>query len=149
MQMTVETLPNYRLACIRQVGPYGPANVQAMQQLKRWAESNHLLTPTSIILGISHDNPENTVPENCRYDAAIVISPDYQIDNSVCESVLPGGKYAVFQVKHTAEDIQKAWGIIFTELANGSHQIDERSMVERYIVEMVANHYCEICVPIK
>lgn len=149
MNIKVETLPNYRIAYVRQVGPYGPANIQPMQKLKKWAAANNLFSKTSIILGISHDNPETTLPENCRYDAGIVISADYQIDKFVDESKLFGGKYAIFTVKHTAEDIQKAWSGIFSELSNYGYQIDDRPIIERYIVEMVSNHYCEICVPIK
>lgn len=147
--MKIETLPKHRIAYVRQVGPYGLTNVQAMQKLKDWAAAKNLISQTSIILGISHDNPETTLPENCRYDAAIVISDDYQIDELVSESQLFGGKYAIYKVKHTAEDIQQAWSQIFPELFNHGYQIDDRPIFERYIGEMISNHYCEICVPIK
>lgn len=149
MEIKIERLPKYRIAYVRHVGPYGPANVQTMQQLKKWASAKKLINNTSIILGISHDSPETTLPENCRYDAGIVISDDYQMDDFINEGEFIGGKYAVFKVKHTAEAIQKAWRIIFSELLNGGYQIDDRPIFERYIGEMVANHYCEICVPIK
>lgn len=149
MNIKIETLPKYRIAYVRQVGPYGPANVQPIQTLKKWATTKNLLSNASIILGISHDNPETTLPENCRYDAGIVISDDYQMDDLVNESKLCGGKYAIYKVKHTAEDIQKAWSEIFYELSNCGYQLDERPIFERYIGEMTSNHYCEICVPIK
>ncbi|MGP7816557.1 AraC family transcriptional regulator [Niallia sp. 01092] len=149
MNIKIEVLPKYRIAYVQQVGPYGPANVQLMQKLKKWAAAKNLLSKTSIILGISHDNPETTLPNNCRYDAGIVISNDYQIDDFVGESEISGGKYAIFKVKHTAEDIQKAWSEIFYTLSNCGYQIDSRPIFERYIKEMVSNHYCEICVPIK
>ncbi|MFC7560727.1 hypothetical protein ACFQ5D_00200 [Paenibacillus farraposensis] len=51
----METLPNYRIAYVRQVGPYGPAE-------------------SAILLGIPQDNPQTTPPEKCRYDACIVIA---------------------------------------------------------------------------
>lgn len=149
MNIKIEDLPKYRIAYVRQVGPYGLNNVQAMKKLKNWAEKNNLLADTAIILGISQDNPETISPENCRYDACIVISNDYQIDDSISESNLPGGKYAIYKVKHAVEDIQKAWTEIFPELLNMGYQIDTRPIFERYIGEMVFNDYCEICVPIK
>ncbi|WCN39636.1 AraC family transcriptional regulator [Aneurinibacillus uraniidurans] len=148
MNSKIETLPKYRIAYVRQIGPYGSANVQTMQKLKKWAAAKNLLSKTSIILGISHDNPETTLPENCRYDAGIVISDDYQIDDFVDEREIFGGKYAIFKVKHTAEDIQKAWSEIFSELINYGYQIDARPIFERYMEEMVCDNYCEICVPI-
>ncbi|NOU85297.1 DNA gyrase inhibitor [Paenibacillus sp. LMG 31460] len=81
MNIKVETLPTYRIAYVRQVGPYGTGNIQAMEKLKKWAKEKNLLTESAIILGIPQDNPEMILPENCRYDACIVISNDYQIDN--------------------------------------------------------------------
>ena len=149
MDIKIENVPKYRIAYMRQIGPYGPTNIQTMQKLKNWAKENKLFPKFSIILGISWDNPEITPPENCRYDAGIIISNDYKIDDSVEESELVGGKYAIFKVEHTAEDIQKAWSEIFSMLQNSDFQIDDRPIFERYIDEMVSNHFCEICVPIK
>ncbi|MGF9966077.1 AraC family transcriptional regulator [Bacillus rhizoplanae] len=148
MNIKVETLPKYRIAYVRQVGPYGPSNIQAMEKLKKWAKEKNLIK-SAIILGIPQDNPETTSPENCRYDACIVISKDYQIDNSICESELTGGKYVICKVKHTAEDIQKAWTEIFPTLQNSGYQIDNKPILERYTVDMINNDYCEICVPVK
>lgn len=150
MNITVETLPKYRIAYVRQVGPYGPNNIQAMEKLKKWAVERKLLTETAILLGISQDNPETTLPENCRYDACIVISNDFHLeDDSIYEGELSGGKYVICKVKHTAEDIQKAWAEIFPALQNRGYQMDNRPIFERYIVGMLKNDYCEICVPVK
>jgi len=149
MNIKIENLPKYRIAYVRQIGPYGPHNVKAMEKLKIWAKEHNLLSKTAVILGISQDNPETTSPQNCRYDACIIISNDYQIGNDVSESELPGGKYAIYKVKHTAEEIQKAWAEIFFELLNSGYQIDSKPIFERYTGEMVDSDYCEICVPIK
>ncbi|MEW9500314.1 AraC family transcriptional regulator [Jeotgalibacillus marinus] len=148
MNIKVETLPKYRIAYVRQVGPYGPANIQAMEKLKKWAEEKNLIK-SAIILGIPQDNPETTLPKNCRYDACIVISKDFQIDASICECELSGGKYFIYKVKHTAEDIQKAWAEIFPDLQNSGYQIDNKPILERYTNDMINNNYCEICVPVK
>jgi DNA gyrase inhibitor len=149
MNIKVETLPKYRIAYVRQVGPYGPGNIQAMKKLKKWAEEKNLLAESSVILGIPQDNPETTFPENCRYDACIVISSDYQIDNSICESELSGGKYVICKVNHTGEDIKTAWAEIFPALQNSGYQIDNKPIFERYTGDMIYNDYCEICVPVK
>ncbi|MGE5397497.1 MAG: AraC family transcriptional regulator, partial [Chitinophagales bacterium] len=132
------------------VGPYGINNVQTMEELKKWARINHLFNDESIILGIARDNPETTKPENCRYDTCIVVSSEYSMaDSYVREGNITGGKYAVFKINHTAEAVQKAWVDIFPELLRQGFQFDEaRPIIERYIVHMVNNHYCEICVPI-
>lgn len=149
MNIKVEIFPKYRIAYVRQVGPYGPANKQVMEKLKQWAGANNLLTESAIIFGIPQDHPDMTLPKNCRYDACIVISNDYRMDDSICEGELAGGEYAICKVKHTAEDIQKAWSEIFPTLQNSGYQIDNKPIFERYTIDMINNHYCEICVPVK
>ncbi|GAB1789205.1 GyrI-like domain-containing protein [Priestia megaterium] len=90
MNMKIDTLPNYRIAYVRQVGPYGPHNVKVMEKLKRLAKKKGLFTKDSIILSIAWDNPEETAPENCRYDAGIVISSEYYVDDDFSEDQLVG-----------------------------------------------------------
>lgn len=90
MDVRVETLPSYRLAYVRQIGPYGPANVQAMEELKSWAREKGLLTESAVLFGIPQDNPQITPPEQCRYDACITITEEEQMDDFVCESKLDG-----------------------------------------------------------
>lgn len=150
MNIEIENILFYRIAYIRQIGSYGQNNVQIMEKLKKWAKSNGLLNEQSIILGIAHDNPKLVEPENCRYDTCLVISNDYCIsDDYISEGSVLGGMYAVFKIRHTAEEVQKAWLAIFLELLKQGYQLDEtRPILERYKNEMVKNHYCEICVPI-
>lgn len=150
MNIIIENMPTYRIAYIREIGPYGINNVQTMEELKKWAKSNQLFNDESIILGIAQDNPKITKPENCRYDTCIVILNDYSLtDGDVREGNIVGGKYAIFKISHTAEVVQKAWIDIFPELLRQGYQFDEtRPIIERYIVQMVNNHQCEICVPI-
>ncbi|PDY44424.1 DNA gyrase inhibitor [Bacillus pseudomycoides] len=148
MKFKVETLPNYRIAYVRRVGPYGSANIEVMEKLKKWANEKDLLK-SATLLAIPQDNPETTLPENCRFDACIVISKDYQLDDSICESELSGGKYLIYEIKHTAEDIQKAYADIFPSLQSNGYQIDNKPILERYAGDMINNPYCEICVPIK
>jgi DNA gyrase inhibitor GyrI len=150
MDIKIEKMPAYRIAYIRKTGPYGINNVQTMNELKKWAKFNNLFNDESIILGIAQDNPETTKPENYRYDTCIVVSNDCSVtDGYVREDNIVGGKYAVFKINHTAEAVQKAWADIFPGLVQQGHQFDEsRPIIERYIVQMVNNHYCEICVPI-
>lgn len=146
--MKIETIPNYRIAYVRQVGPYGPANKEAMEKIKSWAEKNKLMND-AIILGMPQNHPDTTRPEECRYDACIIISNDFQLEEGMNEGELDGGEYAIFKIKHTAEHIQKAWAEIFEELQNSRYEVDHKPIIERYSNEMISSHFCEICVPIK
>jgi len=150
MSFTIEEMPKHRIAYMSQIGPYGANNQALMTSLKSWAASNDLFNESTIVLGIAHDNPDITLPENCRYDVCIVIPNEFEIkDGNICETELPGGKYAVFMIHHTAEDIQKAWSGILSELSSRGYSIDFiKPILERYSLSMVNNHLCEICVPI-
>lgn len=148
MKCKIETIPNYRIAYMRRVGPYGPANIDVMEKLKKWAKEKNLFK-SETIFAIQQDNAQITLPENCRFDACIVISKDYQTADSICESELSGGTYLIYEVKHTAEAIQRAYADIFPALQISGYQIDNKPILERYTDNMVNNHYCEICVPIK
>lgn len=149
MNLKVETLPKARIAYVRQVGPYGPANVQAMEKLKKWAGEKQLLIESAVMYGIPQDHPGMTPPKQCRYDACMVIADDYPADSSISESEFPGGEYAVCRIRHTTEEVQKAWAEIIPAIQNRGYQIDNKPVIERYTGEMILNHMCEICVPVK
>jgi DNA gyrase inhibitor len=149
MQVKIETIPTYRIAYFRRVGPYGAANYQTMERLKEWAAEEQLLTDASIILGISHDNAETAVPEKCRYDAALVVPEDYKRNDGVLIGEVRGGKYMTFTVQHTVEAMKQAWTDIFDSLSNRGLEVDSRPTFERFTAKLLKEHYCEICIPIK
>ena len=150
MTYQIEEMSKSRIAYMRRVGPYGAGNYALMKKFKEWAKANGLFTASAVILGISQDNPAATPPESCRYDVGIVVSEDFTTtDADVNVSELPGGRYAVFTIDHTAEAIQKAWGEIFVQLSAQGQQPDvSRPILERYIPAMIEKHLCEICVPV-
>lgn len=148
MTLKVEVMPSYRIVYVRQVGPYGPANVQAMNQLKEWAVE-HELMQYALLFGVPQDDPATTPSESCRYDACMVIEEDYKLDGSIAEGRLAGGQYAVFTIEHTAEGVQRAWNDIFPALQASGYQLDHKPILERYSYEMLSQDYCELCVPIK
>lgn len=150
MKINIEVIPSYEIAYIRSIGPYGIGNVQAMEKLKKWANERDLLNLDSILLGIPQDNPSITKAEDCRYDSCIVISKESKITETYLQqSKIEGGKYAIFQIDHTSEAVQKAWVDVFIELNKNSYIIDTaRPIIERYASKMIVIHKCEICVPI-
>ncbi|PYG89357.1 DNA gyrase inhibitor GyrI [Ruminiclostridium sufflavum DSM 19573] len=150
MNMNIEIIPSCSIAYIRQIGAYGAGNIRTMEQLKHWARANNLMNNKTVIFGIAHDNPQTTPPENCRYDACILLADrHFPADSNVQHCDIAGGKYAVFTVKHTAEAVEQAWVEIFPVLAESCCLLDTtRPILERYAAEKVEKHLCEICVPI-
>ena len=150
LKTTIEIIPRYEIAYIRKTGPYGVDNVLTMEKLKAWASEKTLLNHDSIILGIAQDDPSVTKAEDCRYDTCIVVADEYKIDEEyVRRGEVEGGKYAVFEIEHTAEALQKAWADILQELSKNGFPMDySRPIIERYATKMITNHKCEICIPI-
>jgi DNA gyrase inhibitor GyrI len=150
MNYKIENMPINRVAYMRRTGAYGAENYALMDRLKAWAGDKGLFNKSAVILGISQDNPQTTPPENCRYDVCIEVTDDYVIEgDGLNEMELPGGRYAVFTISHTAETVQKAWGEIFKRLSELGQQPDlSRPVLERYIQAMIDKELCEICVPV-
>ena len=150
MDINIEMIPSYKITYIRRTGPYGSENVQIMEQLKSWAREKNLFNENSIILGIAQDNPQFTEPKDCRYDTCLVVSDELKVYNKYINfGKTIAGKYCVFKISHTADAMQKAWMEIFSELSKGNYEFDDRRpILERYAVQMINKHFCEICVPI-
>lgn len=150
MKMIIEQMPLINIVFKRNVGPYGESNYITMERIKAFAKDNNLFNDDTIILGISRDNPETTKPEKCRYDACVVVSENFKIEEQdIQKGIIEGGKYAVFIIEHTVEAVQEAWKEIFQEVLSNGYKMDfSRDIFERYAVKMIKNNKCEICVPI-
>lgn len=150
MKLTIEVMDSLRMAYLRRVGAYGSENKVQMEKLKAWAREKQLLNEEAVILGIAQDDPVSTRPDECRYDTGIIIDEEDDFEEEeILTGRLPGGKYAIFEIAHTAEAVQRAWAELFDQLYNEGYQLDgSRPIMERYRVKLVNQHLCEICVPI-
>ena len=110
---------------MRRTGAYGSENYQLMAAMKEWAKRNELLED-SIIYGIAYDN-ENTPPEQCRYDVCLLTEADCPVDELVQRGELPGGKYAVFTIPHTAEAVQGFWSSVIQVLQEKAYSSIRKS----------------------
>jgi AraC family transcriptional regulator len=156
MKVTVKTLPDHHLAYMRNVGPYGAGGgiPQLWQRLQRWAAARDLWTRDRVCLGISHDNPAVTDPGKCRYDAGIVIPPDFKTDAQVNVTDMPAGKYATMLFEGRAPEITAAWDNLFGRWLPGSgYQPAGQPCFELYRGEAVDEETgffrCELCLGVK
>ena len=148
MTITIEQLPESRIAYFRNIGPYGEKqNKELMESFKKWAKLNGVFN-NSTILAIPQDNPQITPKEQCRYDVCVVISKDFNVTKPARVGEFSGGKYAVFLLDHTKEAISEFWSNIFSEIERNNLLIKEQPIIERYTAQMIDHHLCEILVPI-
>lgn len=151
MNPSIEIMPSCTVTYLRQIGPYGPENRRLMEKFKGWLDANNLLEQKSSIFGIAQDNPLLTAPEACRYDVCLIVPQGFITDDKEVKlRGMSGGKYAVFKITHTAEAVQRAWDEVFLVLDAFGFKLDKtRPVLERYSMELVERHYCELCVPVR
>ncbi|KYF70949.1 AraC family transcriptional regulator [Sorangium cellulosum] len=156
MNVTVKTLPSYRVAYIRNVGPYGEEGGvrDTWQRLARWAAARDLWTADRLCLGIAHDNPKVTEPARCRHDAAIVIPDGLKADGDVNVTDVAGGKYAAGVFVGGGSEIGAAWDHLFARwLPESGYQPDHRPCFELYRGEFhdprTNTFRCEVCLPVR
>lgn len=132
MKITIEELPEAKIAYFRNVGEYGEKqNKELMESFKKWAKLNDVLE-NSTILGIPQDNPEITPKDECRYDVCVFITKDFIVEKPAHIGEFSGGKYAVFLLDHTKEAVSQFWTNIFSVLERNNLSIREQPIIERY-----------------
>lgn len=150
--MRKEELNSTEVIYMRRTGQYGEENYELMNKMKAWADERGLLTNDAVLFGIALDNPQFTKPSECRYDVCLLTSSakDIATEDQVETRNLCGGKYAVYTIDHTKDAVTDFWKSFPTQIANNGVEVDlSRPIMERYSVKMVANGFCEMCVPIR
>ena len=114
--MVIEEFRNIRIAYMRRTGEYGIKNKELMETFKAYLRDKNLLSVDSTILGIALDDPGSIDKNSLRYDVGLVVTGNENIGLDVRK--IPDGRYAVFEIPHTAEDLiqQRLYqnsGIIF------------------------------------
>jgi AraC family transcriptional regulator len=156
MTVRIGELPRYHVAYMRHVGPYGPHGIPALwTRLHEWMRTRGLDRPDAIKLGIGHDDPEVTSVEKCRYDACVVVPPDFAGDKWVNVMDVPGGKNAISAFTGTAHEIADAWSALYrTWLPDSGYEPDDRPCLEVYrgnpdVAGRPGAFRCELCIPVR
>jgi AraC family transcriptional regulator len=108
----IKTLPPQPVVFLRHVGPYNQVGA-TWGRLAMWAGMRGLIGPASRFLGISWDDPEITVPDKLRYDAAITLAAPIQPEGEFGVTELAGGEYATLLHKGPYENISATYRLIF------------------------------------
>ena len=144
--MVIEEFRNIRIAYMRRTGKYGIRNKELMETFKAYLRERNLLSADSTILGIALDDPDSVEKENLRYDVGLVMTGNENIGLDVRK--IPDGRYAVFEIPHTAEAVSEFWSNLPFLL--GRLPVDRsKPVIERYNAAKVSNHLCEFCIPLK
>lgn len=93
MEVRLEKRDAIRVAFVRHVGPYNDCG-KAWETLCGFAAQQGWLSPDSLMIGISHDDPDVTSPDKLRYDACMPVSKRFAATGEIGVQEIPGGEYA-------------------------------------------------------
>jgi AraC family transcriptional regulator len=92
------------------------------------------LTPDTLFIGLSHDDPEITPLEKLRYDACITVGKEVEPEDEVGVQVIAEGDYAVYLQTGPLELIPDGFGRLVGEwLPNKEREIKPGPCVEVYL----------------
>ena len=132
MRIEITERQPVKVAYLRYTGPLGEPLARFWRgPVATWlAEFGMLDCPR---YGVTLDNPMNTPPERCRYDACVEMPKGMTLPGAG-ETTIPGGRHAVTHFKGTSAEIGAAWAaFISATLADVANRIDPaRHAFEHY-----------------
>lgn len=126
--------PERRVAIIRVVDCFtGSRLATAHGALEAWADQRGL--GALPLFGISHDDPEITPADQCRYDLGIEVDGPVRGSNGVITRALPAGEYLECRAHGGVEAITAAWEHLFTALPDSGFEPANAPGIERYLTK--------------
>jgi AraC family transcriptional regulator len=136
----------------RHVGPYELVPESLFDELEQWAARRQFTGPP-VWMGIGHDSPISTPPEQLRFDAALVVPGPFAPEGRIGHQLLPGGHFAITTHVGPYDTLPAAYAAIFPRvMALPKYQIVGLPAVEIYHTAKVNVRYqlnhTDICLPV-
>jgi AraC family transcriptional regulator len=136
----IKTIKDINVISARETGSYPEAAPKAWGRVMKFAYGNRLMNKEVRSIGISHDDPSVTAPEQIRYDACVDIdadlkSPDLKNNDNLEKKTIAAGKYAMFLHKGAYENFAQTYSYIFNDwLPENDYQVsDDKTCFEIYL----------------
>lgn len=117
IEVSIRSREPARVAAIRHTGPYDGVGA-AWKALFKWGW-RHMLFGKPVTFGLCHDDPDVTPPEQCRYDACLVVKPGVKLRGPVHELRHPGGTFAVARHLGPYEQMEATYSALFARVVSG------------------------------
>jgi len=151
MQVKVETQQERKIAYLTSPKGYELESVYATwDKMHDWAKSNGIKISPQVRFAVCHDNPAITPEDKCRYDAAIVITPDIKVNAPFKQSSMPSGDYAIAYFKDNAAKISDFMNSLYCNwFLNSGYEPDDYPPVFNYLNNAREDEHVEMDVYIK
>ena len=133
MNVTIENMPERRVATVHHVGPYNRIS-DAFQRLGAIAGPAGLLQlPDAAMLAIYYDDPETTPAAELQSDAGITVPNGVSLPEGLVEKRLPAGRYARATHLGPYTKLGDAWSRLMGEwLPRSGNRVGDGSSYEVY-----------------
>ena len=154
MDVEVKKLEEIRVAYVRHLGGYSEEIGKAFDKLMTWAAPRGLLGGPSRIIGVSHDNPDVTPADRCRFDACLEVPDDVTGEGEIGIQTIGAGAHAVGRFSGPIAEINAAYHHMFGGWMPGSgYQPADAPCYEIYYSnpddDPKGSYDSDICVPVK
>jgi AraC family transcriptional regulator len=132
-RVTVRRCAQLRLATMRHRGSYDNVS-QVWQRMLGWARAKGLLLPGAELYGLCPDDPEVTVTDHLRFDAAIAIDKSFVPDASVQVALVEQGTYACATHKGPYHTLHETYlDVIGRWFPQSGYALAADAVVEHYL----------------
>jgi AraC family transcriptional regulator len=119
-KLRLHEFSDYTVAYVRHIGDYNFRIGLAWQKLMRWAAQNKLITPDSIRISCSYDDPELTPEGKLRYDACITIPEGVKAEGPVGVRKIRGGLFVLFNFQGRTSGLSGFYDRVYSRLLTES-----------------------------
>jgi len=153
LEPEIRLIDEMKVIYIQAIGDYNNVG-PVWERLCKFAGRRGLFGPETIMLGLSHDDPEITETEKLRYDACIVVNDDILPEGEVGVKSIAGSNYAVFVHKGPYGELMSSYNDIFRNwLPQSNYELGDSAPLEIYLNDpekvVPEDLRTEICIPLK
>lgn len=155
MRVEVRYMAELHIAYIRHLNGYwDPGLAETALRLYKWANTRDLLKPDTKYLGISHDDPDVTPRDKCRYDVCVTVPKEIKPEGEVNTTILPQGKYAIYHFEGQPQEIKEAYDYIYGKwLPESGYQPADSPCYEIFLnnpqEDPEGTYIFDMCIPVK
>ena len=133
ISVKVEKLPAMRVAFVRHVGPFKDVG-SAWGSVMGWAGMRGLFGPHTRAIGVIHDDPDITAPEQLRYDASVTVLGDVRAEGTIGIQEIAAGDYAIARHRGPYDRISETYARMCGEwLPSSGRELATAPALEFYL----------------
>jgi AraC family transcriptional regulator len=150
----VRSMPAMHLAYVADMHGYDLERICTVwNRLSRWATARNLITPDTLMIGISLDDPLITPLDKCRYYACMTVPRDLTSDPLVGFLDIQAARCAVMRVVCTADEIELVYRHFYRVwLPDSGMQPDDMPNYEIYRAtpdtHPEGKYVMDVCIPV-